>query len=314
MKTAKEIFDSLPAADTFQRVGRKHPLDLYCGYDHLHRHTLLLISTAKPDKLYSSKVIDVNVSRRMTDDKWALSFSLADNDFKELFHQFCDDMIDASQTLRNPICGSNFLCSRYISWQEMLSTVRSGVLSRPEIKGLIGEMLFLRDKLIPKYGRDVSLQAWMGPKMADQDFVFPDRWYEIKTTKSGAEEVQITSIEQLDCTKEGTLVVLTLDRTSSIDEQRVTVNTLFQELMHEMGEDSLQTDFRNLLLKLGFYPRPEYDEFIYRLNGIRQYRVDQEFPCLRRANLPASIKNATWILALPAIKSWLKESSLNGCE
>lgn len=66
-------------------------------------------------------------------------------------------------------------------------------------------------------------------------------------------------------------------------------------------------DFSRHVLKIGFYPRPEYDNFAYRLCGIRQYRVDRDFPCLRRTNVPASTVNATWTLALPAIQNWLKE-------
>ena len=307
MKSAKELFDEFSTVDSFRRVDPSHLLDLYCGYGQMHRYTLLLVSTTEPKCLISSKVIDVSMGRRATDGKWALSFSLVDNDFKELFHHFCDDMIVASQLLTDPACGPDFICARYISWQKMLSVSKGGILSKSEIKGLIGEMLFLRDVLIPKYGKEVSLKAWTGPEMADQDFILSDTWYEVKASTSDAELVRISSIEQLDCAVEGTLAILALDQTSAVDEHRVTINTLFRELMHEMEKDALKAAFSNLLLKMGFYPRPEYDEFIYRLNKICQYRVDRNFPCLRRANVPDSIVNATWTLALSAAKDWLKE-------
>ncbi len=307
MKSSRELFDGLSAIDSFQRVDPGHLLDLYCGYDQMHRYTLLLISSAEPKSLISSRVIDVTVGRRTTDGRWALSFSLVDNSFKDLFLQFCDDMIVASQALKDPANGPEFLCARYTGWQEMLSASRGDLLSKPEVKGLIGEMIFLRDVLIPQYGKEISLQAWMGPKMADQDFVFADTWYEVKATTSDAEQVRISSIEQLDCAVEGTLAVLSLDQTSAVDKQRVTANSLFWELMGDMGVDALKAAFSNLLLKMGFYPRPEYEEYVYRLNGIRQYRVDRDFPCLRRTSVQASVVNATWVLALPAIKSWLKE-------
>lgn len=176
MKSSRELFNGLSAIDSFQRVDPGHLLDLYCGYDQMHRYTLLLISPVEPKNLISSKVIDVTVGKRTTDGRWALSFSLLDNKFKDLFLQFCDDMIMASQALKDPANGPEFICMRYISWQEMLSASRGDLLSKSEIKGLIGEMVFLRDVLIPRYGKEISLQAWMGPKMADQDFVLPDTW------------------------------------------------------------------------------------------------------------------------------------------
>lgn len=164
MKSAKERFGGLSAAESFQRVDPEHPLDLYCGYDHMGRRSLVLLSSAKPSSLASSKVIEVCIGKRMTDGKRTLSFSLVDNTFRELFYQFCDDMIDASKSVKNPLSGPHFLCTRYLNWQEMLSTVDDNVLSESVIKGLVGEMLFLRDILIPKYGRELSLQAWMGLK------------------------------------------------------------------------------------------------------------------------------------------------------
>lgn len=307
MKSSRELFNGLSAINSFQRVDPEHLLDLYCGYDEMHRYTLLLLNSSEPRSLVSSKVIDVSTGKRDSDGRWALSFSLVDNKFKDLFLQFCDDMIMSSQTLKDPAIGSEFICMRYIGWQEMLSASKGGLLSKSEIKGLIGEMVFLRDVLIPRYGKELSLQAWMGPRMADQDFVFPDTWYEVKATTSDAEQLRISSIEQLDCAVEGTLAVLALDQTSVIDGRRITVNTLFRELMEDMEEDALKATFSNLLLKMGFYPRPEYEDYTYRLNGVRQYRVDRGFPCLRRGSVPPSVVNAVWTLALSAIESWLKE-------
>ena len=76
MKSSRELFDGLSAIDSFQRVDPSHLLDLYCGYDQMHRYTLLLISLVEPKSLISSKVIEVAVGRRTTDGRWALSFSL----------------------------------------------------------------------------------------------------------------------------------------------------------------------------------------------------------------------------------------------
>ena len=61
MKSSRELFDGLSAIDSFQRVDPGHLLDLYCGYDQMHRYTLLLISLVEPKSLISSKVIDVTV-------------------------------------------------------------------------------------------------------------------------------------------------------------------------------------------------------------------------------------------------------------
>lgn len=67
-------------------------------------------------------------------------------------------------------------------------------------------------------------------------------------------QVRISSIEQLDCAVEGTLAILVLDQTSAVDKQRFAANSLFWELMGDMGTDVLKAAFSNLLLKDGFLP------------------------------------------------------------
>lgn len=305
MKSARDLFDSMDSIETFKRVASTHPLDLFCGYDQFARQTLLLLSPNKPMNLNSSQIIKVDLGMRISDNKWALSFSLADNAFTDLFQQFCDDLITASQNLEGAEAGTEFICSRYLKWQEMLSAVKNYVLSRSEIKGLIGEMIFLKDILIPLYGIPAALKAWIGPEKADQDFVFPNTWYEVKAITSDAEHVRISSIEQLDCQDNGTLAILALDPTSSVDEFGITVNRLYHELAGTIATETLKTTFNNLLLKNGFYPRPEYDEYVFRLKGIRQYHVGKDFPCLRRANIPGSVANVSWTLILAAISPWL---------
>ena len=306
MRNAREIFSSLSGTDVFQRTDRDHILDLYCGIDTMSRYTLLLISSTEPESLKSSKVINVSLRRR-NDGKWTISFSLVDDTYKDIFIQFCDDMIVSSSVLKDSASGPGFICTRYNGWQQMLSASRGDLLSKSEIKGIIGEMLFIRDFLFPKYGKEGTLQAWLGPKMADQDFVFADTWYEVKATTSDVEHIRISSVEQLDCAMEGTLAILALDQTSGLDKQGITVNSLYRELLSLIDEDSLKLTFSSLLLRLGFYPRSEYDEYVYQLKGMRQYRVDTAFPCLRRSSMPGSVADAVYSLTLAAIKSYLKE-------
>lgn len=306
MRNAREIFESSSNAGGFRRVSRDHILDLYCGIDDMSRYTLVLICDIIAENVKSSKMINVSLGKR-PDGRLTLSFSLVDDTFKDIFVQFCDDMIESSAVLKSAANGSKFICARYNGWKQMLSASRGDLLSKPEIKGIIGEMLFLREYLFPQYGKEPALHAWIGPQMADQDFVFETTWYEIKAATSDSEHIRISSIEQLDCSTEGTLAVLALDQTSKQDGQGVTANHLYRELLDTIDDDSLKITFCSLLLKLGFYPRPEYDEYIYRLNGMRLYRVDKTFPCLRRSNVPCSVAGAVYTLTLAAIRSYLKE-------
>ena len=46
--------------------------------------------------------------------------------------------------------------------------------------GIIGELLFLKDTMIPTFGVEKAIESWMGPEKTHKDFSFDDKWIEIK--------------------------------------------------------------------------------------------------------------------------------------
>ena len=108
----------------------------------------------------------------------------------------------------------------------MLAKYRGNMLSEDEIKGLIGEILFLKDFLLSQYGEVSSVNAWIGPEMADQDSVFSDVWYEVKATTSGANSIKVSSIEQLDVALDGELIIVFLDKTSKAKMIKMAGNSI----------------------------------------------------------------------------------------
>lgn len=303
----KELFENINQTDGFVRVMAEHPLDLFAGCDSGSRETLLLVCNNKPQKLFSSTVIDVSTGKRK-DNRWAVSFSLNDSKYFDIFCQFCFDIILSSLDVSNDDDGAAFVCQRYIKWQEMLKKKRGELLSEKEIKGLIGELFFLKNYMIEKFGIREAILSWVGPKRVDQDFVTEDTWYEVKTTTSGSESVKISSIEQLDIEEDGHLVILFLDKTSTTNIHKLTVNSLVDDMINLVsGDATLLTALNNSLIDQGYYYSEEYDEFAYRFNGMQTYEVNSNFKCLRRKEIPLSVKDAVYDLLLSEIDKF-KES------
>lgn len=292
--------------NSFKRVDESHPLDLYIGTDNLSRKTLFLISNVEPSAVTSSQIISVIIGQRK-DNKWGISFTLLDNKFEDIFNCFCADIIESSRLITGKDKGTEFIRDRFTKWQLMLSKSRGELLSSSVVKGLIGEMLFLQKYLIPMYGQDAAIKSWIGPDKADQDFVCGNIWYEVKATESGSESVSITSVEQLDMSKSGELVIVYLDKTSSTDVSKITLNGIFHELYNLLENDELKTKLSGILLNLGYFPRPEYDEPAYKLSKIEKYKVDEKFPSVRRADLPDSVINLKYQLSISSIHAYLKE-------
>lgn len=292
--------------NSFKRVDENHSLDLYIGTDNLSRKTLFLVSNVEPDIITSSQIINVIIGQRK-DNKWGISFTLLEDKFEDIFNCFCTDIIESSRLITDKDKGTEFIRDRFIKWQLMLSKTRGELLSQSVIKGLIGEILFLEKYLIPAYGQETAVKSWIGPDKADQDFVCGNTWYEVKTTESGSESVSITSVEQLDMAKSGELIIIYLDKTSSTDVSKITLNGIFHELYNLLENDELKTKLSGILLNLGYFPRPEYEEPAFKLSKIDKYKVDEKFPSVRRAELPDSVINLKYQLSISSIHDYLKE-------
>ena len=308
MADIKTIFGAIDHLDTYQRVNSTHLLDLYVGIDDAARWTLLLISEFPPLKVTSSRMILVKSGRR-PDKKWSLSFSLVDDSYKDMFVLFCEDIVSSSACIKNKEKAARFVGKRYKEWREMLANARGNLLSPAEVKGLLGEMYFLKDYLCAQYGAEKAALSWTGPKCLPQDYIIDDTWYEVKTVSSSRTEVSISSIEQLDCVKTGELVVIRADKTSVTNANAVNLNMLYKELLAMLSDDDSREEFSTMLLRYGYYPRPEYEgeEYTFEIKAMARYAVSTDFPCIRRTNLPESITEAKYSLALAAIDSYRKE-------
>lgn len=308
MADIKTIFSAIDHLDAYQRVSSTHLLDLYVGIDATSRWTLLLISEYQPLQVASSRMILVRSGRR-PDKKWSLSFSLVDDNYKDMFVLFCEDIVSSSACIKDKEKATRFVGKRYKEWREMLANARGNLLSPAEIKGLLGEMYFLKDFLCTQYGAEKAALSWTGPKRLPQDYIIEDTWFEVKTVSSSRTEVGISSVEQLDCTKPGELVVVRADKTSVTNTDAVNLNTLYKELLSMLPNDDSREQFSTMLLHFGYFPRPEYEdeEYTFEIKATDRYAVSADFPCLRRANLPESVTEAKYSLALTTIDSFRKE-------
>ena len=126
-------------------------------------------------------------------------------------------------------------------------------------------------------------------------------------TVSGSSAVKISSVEQLDVSTDGHLIVVKLDKTSEADTSKITLNSMVELVTESISSKICQDNLRNRLLAYGYYFDRAYDKFGFKFNGMAAYKVDSEFPCLRKKNMPASVQNAKYELSLAAIDTFKEE-------
>lgn len=230
-----------------------------------------------------------------------LRFSLEDNNLLEYFCTFCQDLLDSVRMTNDDETAYHILRSRYYSWRQLFRPDNTR-MTETEIMGLIGELLFLKDYMIPNRGIDVALDSWMGPEKTHKDFSDQQDWFEVKTISFGKESVRISSIEQLDSDIDGTLVVYELEKMSpSFDGIRI--NQLVNSIIALLVNVHQRETFIAKLQLFGFDFSNENDNLVFALKNMYKYKVDtQDFPRLHRSLLPNAIARAQYELLLTEIE------------
>ncbi len=281
-----------------------HPLPFFIGYDQQKRLKFMLLSEFEPRSLGKSRSIDV-AARQRQDNKWAICFMLAEGKLQEEFIYLCWDLFESSRIRRTSMDGVSFVLERFAKWQRLMELGYSGLLSLSEVKGLLGELIFLERYALGRYGAVVALQGWLGPDKADRDFVFSDLWYEIKTIDPSASEVSISSIEQLDTDKVGQLAVFYAEKTSPAESGSITLNAqvnLLRKLFRDHPSELMLLE--NKLASCGYIDRAEYDQYVFSFRGNRFFEVNCSFPRLRRKEIHLAIQKVSYSISISAIVNW----------
>ncbi|MCQ2068374.1 MAG: PD-(D/E)XK motif protein [Bacteroidaceae bacterium] len=296
-KTFKEDFPSRH----FIRFGDNRHLSLYIGRDDDARYSFDFRGIYKPVRISSSDVIAVEQYK--DGDIYTLRFSLEDSELLEYFCTFCQDLLDSVRVTNDDETAYHTLRSRYYSWRQLFRPDNAR-MTEAEIMGLMGELLFLRDFMIPNRGIDIALESWTGPEKTHKDFSDQQDWFEIKAISFGKETVRISSIEQLDSDIEGTLVVYDLEKMSpSFDGIRL--NQLVNNIISLLVNTSQKEMFMDKLQLFGFDFSNENENLVFALRNERHYRVNPDsFPRIRRSMLPDAITRVQYELLLTEIEPY----------
>lgn len=285
------------------------PLEWHIGYKEINQKSLLMISEEEPDPLPTSKSIIVSKGRR-TDGRWTLAFTLMRIEQDNVFETLCADLITHSMNGDSEKAAVNLTLKRYKQWHKLLEYQKKSLMDESSRKGLLGELIFLMKILIERQPALSVIQGWAGPEGGDQDFVYSDGWYEIKSIGVAAAAVTISSLEQLDNDSDGYLMIMRLDKCVP---ERTGAVSLSQQV--EIVSDFLRDDedalalFDHKLAKYGYIDLPEYDEQKYIYSGCQKYHVDQTFPRLSKKNTPSAVSAAHYVIDLGAIEKYLTEES-----
>ena len=296
-----------PAAEINARlVSETHPLKLFHGVDSRGRYLFIAEFPAAlmPDKKSLPDLVGIKAAVGLDGSQCKLILQLNETANWELFDTLCNDLARASMQAKDEASAVAIIIRRLNRWQEFLRRQRPLILPLEEIKGLIGELLFLSRTVAPQYGWDSAIAFWKGPEDAPQDFAVHNTAVEVKCQSGSSKPwVRISSVDQLNPQlPKGYLVVQTLATADAADEDSFTLNTLADTIRAAVEDagDAARERFENLLFLAGYLKSEHYDSFIFQRIATRSFALRDGFPRLQSAGIPAGIDRISYQLSLEA--------------
>lgn len=290
----------------------EHPLEIYVGASDLGAPRIQVRSQIKPAVPELSDIVIVD--RVQKNDRWILTLTLVDPRFTEVFLRLSAHMVSRSRSARDEAHAWVAVDAVFDEWRRLLKPRPSGLLSLDALRGLIGEMWFLRHRLMTRMPADTALLGWLGPMGAPQDFWYADLGaLETKAIGPSARAVLISSAEQLDL-EPMELVVLQVPQVAPGEAGAVNLPALVGSVADALEAISYpQNDLEIRLNRLGVDISADYyRDMNFRVASIETYAVDAGFPAIRAGSLPPGVGGVTYAIERTALAPHLLSSETLG--
>lgn len=304
MMDIREMFEKFTRPEFFSRVDNSHILELHIGLDEKGRKAIEFRAKFHPSHVLGTVALEVN--QYVKPEYNTIRFSLKNDSMKGLFYVFCLDIIEQTRNLDNDSLGYKTITDRYAQWKRLFVASKKDLLTEPQIMGLIGELLFLRDVLGKEIGLSKALHSWSGQELTHKDFSMENTWYEIKTIGCGQQNIKISSLEQLDSVYDGEIVVYFIEKMSST-YNGITLNKLICDIANLFdGIEDRDLFYAKVSLQ-GYEYNDYYDEYVFEKKDLIRYLVTDQFPRLTPGVLPKGIAKASYEIALLEISQFIKK-------
>lgn len=248
-----------------------------------------------------------------------LILELLDARYTDVFRSLCADLIDRMATAVSEPAAAQLLVSRLARWQSFLRDHGPEGLSLQARRGLVGELWFLRDELVPRLG-SAAAASWMGWSGANHDFQLSSASIEIKTTAANTpHSFRVSNVGQLDDASTPALY-LCLTALRESENSGETLPEVVETLRRLLGTAE-RDEFDDRLLRIGIisahshlYVAPRYS-----LRWRTLYRVTEGFPRLLGSNLPIGVEDVEYAVSVaactpfrietPSVPEWVTTST-----
>ena len=283
-------------------------LEVFFGYSSEGKLRLSFMSKTTPPIIESTTVLHVMQGREAKDTYWT-SFDLLNEDMKEAYFSFCENMIVSVLGVKAESKALDLLKRRFITWKKLFQKASGKDISREKAMGVFGELTVLKDIIAPLYGINTAIQAWGGPDMQSKDFTLNDTWYEVKTISANADSIHVSSLTQLSSNNIGHLVVIRAEAVSpEFNSKCASIMGIINEILLKIPDESIENVFINKIQGIGIDAFGKEITFKFDIKSIKSYKVENGFPRITSGNVPYSeITEVKYTISEAAISRFAEE-------
>ena len=220
---------------------------------------------------------------------------------RDIFATICGNIANIIQSISTEREAIKLVISQMHKWQDMFSKKWKSTLSIQEQQGLFGELLFLQKLINSPMDNVCSVESWVGPNMAPQDFQSESWAVEVKTiTTNKFPNVSINGELQLDETFIDKLFLYNLV-VEIVPVDGKNLPELIGELRDSLCQDANALNlFENKLIYYGYFniDADAYKDRNYHIRKEHYYLVQGEFPRIKKGDLLLGISDVKYSITL----------------
>jgi hypothetical protein len=288
-----------------REVDAESPLRMVIGVSPVGRPYFAVIVSDKPGLPDLTSAIEVTRRQRAMDGRWTLTLELQVHALTDAFISLVSDLAAKSADAANESVALDLFLDTLAEWQELL-TARASRLSESALRGLIAELWFGFESGAHEHPVQEVARSWAGPLGGAQDFQFPAPGYnfEVKSLRLGRTSVEISSEEQLDGYNIK-LAVVSIEEVTALSDG-ITLPRLVISIRSKLKDAMDRAEFNRRFVRLGVNPdEPWYAEHVYAIRRLQVFNVNENFPALRRSQLPQEIERTTYHVDIQHLRQFV---------
>ncbi len=230
-----------------------------------------------------------------------ISIKLKNNSLLEIYLEFIENIIKYIQPLTNKDEIINLIIKKIDIWIKFFKREKFDGLSEEEIRGLIGELLFIKNFSKNKENFKNNIIRWKGCENGLHDFEFKKSKVEIKTFSSTG-KIRITYPDQLDIDTFPEIYLVCFNLTK--DNGNFSLNSIINLIKKSIDEKTLII-FEDKLKSAGYFEihKSNYNDE-YNNSKKHCYKIVKEFPKILYKELNDSISKVSYSLDTNLLSSF----------